>query len=75
VYLDGGSLPGPTLVATLATSARAAPDERQWRFFRVTALVPSSAAGDYVLSAKVYQAAGSADVSFWAEVVVKSPSA
>jgi hypothetical protein len=51
--------------------------ERQWRFLRVGSLTSSSLAGDYVLAVKMTQqdAPGeTTDLSFWAELVVKTPS-
>jgi hypothetical protein len=75
VYLHGGNLPSPVLVASVGLSDKRNADERQWSFFRVTALDPASPEGDYVLSARVQQhASGPEDLSFWAELVVKTPS-
>jgi hypothetical protein len=40
VYLHGGNLPSPVQVASVALSDMFGPEERRWRFVRVTALDP-----------------------------------
>ena len=72
VYLHGGSLLSPALIAYIAAQDQTGTGERKWRFLKPN--VSSLAAGNYVLSAKVTQASGATDLSFWGELVVRRPA-